>query len=454
MHEPRLENEAEATTEAAEPSGATAPAVEASAAPAAGEAEPAALPLASAAEKPAEATPAAPTAPRLVSLDAYRGFTMLAMVSAGLGMGEVLQSPDWASWHWLADQFSHRQWEGCTFWDLIQPSFMFIVGVAMPFAFARRQQQGDTWGQQFRHVVERCLLLVLIGIFLDSYGKTYVVVQLIRVLQQIAIGYFITFLLLRLGPLLQLTAAVLILVGHTAAYLLYGGGEAGPWVRDHNFGAFLDQSLHAPFEWLGLPSLFPPSTGGYVTFNAISASATILLGVVCGEWLRRGGSAVGRVVRLASAGALCLAAGFLLTPEGHRFLHDWLAGRVDEAALSSTLAAVPEVPMIKRIWTSSFGLYAAGWTFFMLLGFYLVIDVLGLRAWSLPLVVVGMNSIAVYVAAGILRGTIVSGLKPFVSYSLGFVAAPWQPVIMAVLVTLVLWLLCYWLYRRRIFFKV
>src|SRR5947209_6820788 len=100
-----------------------------------------------------------PTVPskRLLSLDAYRGFTMLAMISAGLGLQSLRGHP---SLGWLAHQVEHRTWEGCSFWDLIQPSFLFIVGVAMPFAFAIRETQGQSWGRQFGHALKRSLLLI------------------------------------------------------------------------------------------------------------------------------------------------------------------------------------------------------------------------------------------------------------------------------------------------------
>src|SRR5262245_14727293 len=127
-------------------------------------------------------TEAPPASERLVSVDAYRGFVMLAMVSSGLGMQKLMNDPNW---HWLADQLEHRKWEGCTFWDLIQPSFMFIVGVAMPFSFALRAAHGQTWGRQFLHAVKRALLLIAIGLFLDAYASNppAVTVAFIRVLQ-------------------------------------------------------------------------------------------------------------------------------------------------------------------------------------------------------------------------------------------------------------------------------
>src|SRR5439155_23083640 len=135
---------------------------------------------------------------RLGSLDAYRGFVMLAMASGGLSSAHLLKDPTWG---WLADQLEHRQWVGCTFWDLIQPSFMFIVGVAMVFSFGQRS--GQPWGRQLFHVVKRCLLLIAIGIVLDSYAENRIVIQFIRVLQQIAIGYFLAFFVIHLGPLVQ-----------------------------------------------------------------------------------------------------------------------------------------------------------------------------------------------------------------------------------------------------------
>jgi len=105
---------------------------------------------------------------RVASIDAYRGFTMLAMISGGMGMAKLLADPNW---NWLADQFTHRDWVGCTFWDLIQPSFMFLVGVSMPIAFGIRQDQGASWRDQFSHAWKRALLLVILGIILDSMGK-------------------------------------------------------------------------------------------------------------------------------------------------------------------------------------------------------------------------------------------------------------------------------------------
>src|SRR5437764_3661976 len=234
--------------------------------------------------------PASTASERLVSVDAYRGFVMLAMVSSGLGMQKLMNDPQW---HWLADQLEHRVWEGCTFWDLIQPSFMFIVGVAMPFSFTLRHARGETWGQQFVHAVQRSLTLIALGVFLDAFASNPpgVTVAFIRVLQQIAIGYLIAFLVLHRGPYVQAATAVGLLVLHTAAFLLAQSHSIDPWQKGANFGADLDQWLHLPFN-----------KGGYVTFNAISSTSTILFGVLCGELLRSETPPARKLLMLLAAG--------------------------------------------------------------------------------------------------------------------------------------------------------
>jgi heparan-alpha-glucosaminide N-acetyltransferase len=398
--------------------------------------------------------PAAVAGDRLVSLDAYRGFVMLAMASGGLGTAHLLKDPTWG---WLADQLEHRAWEGCTFWDLIQPSFMFIVGVAMPFSFARRQKHGDSWGRQFGHVLWRAFLLVAVGVFLDSYGGTGPVIQMIRVLQQIALGYIVAFFVLGRGPLVQALTAAGLLVLHTAAFWIYAGTTGpGAWVDarlgSHNFGSWLDGAVHLHLtnatEWVAnilfhRPSgiaMMPPSKGGYVTFNAVSSAATILFGVLCGELFRSGWPAGRKLTVLGVAGALGLLLGALLAGG------DW-----DVAGLRVTLPTW--VPMVKRIWTASFALFAAGWTCLMMLAFYLVIDVVRFRGWAPPFVVVGMNSILMYVLAQTMKGPVRQGLNPFVGGPLSRMPAA-GPVILSVLIVAVLWLFCYWLYRRGIFLKL
>ena len=194
--------------------------------------------------KLADFDPAAPRLPRvqtdaegrpvrLVSLDAYRGFVMLLMVSSGFAFAQVartypielgLQSESgtpqtgfWPGlWHFLAYQFDHVQWVGCSLWDLIQPSFMFIVGAAMPFSEARRDALGQSKPRRLAHAAFRSLLLVLLGVFLMSNGKSYTITHwsFVNVLTQIGLGYFFVYLLVRRHAVIQFAAAAAILVGY------------------------------------------------------------------------------------------------------------------------------------------------------------------------------------------------------------------------------------------------
>src|SRR5438874_884118 len=107
---------------------------------------------------------------RLLSLDAYRGFIMLLLVSNGFGLSVLEHHPGWA---WLARQVDHAPWEGCTFWDLIQPAFTFMVGVAMPFAFARRKAQSGNTLCVFRHVAWRAFMLVFLSNLYSNWGGTH-----------------------------------------------------------------------------------------------------------------------------------------------------------------------------------------------------------------------------------------------------------------------------------------
>jgi len=396
----------------------------------------------------------APASARLLSLDAYRGFTMLTMAASGLGLSEVAKrNPNWSV---LADQFDHRQWEGCVFWDLIQPSFMFIVGVSMVMSFAARQGHGQSWPRQCLHAVKRAGLLCLIGMFLDWYSQGRFHIQFIRVLQQIAIGYLIAFAVLPLGPKVQGVTAILLLIGHTAAYVIYGRMNGiDPWQPDGNFGQRLDILLHLEL-----------SRGKYVTFNAVSSAATILFGVLIGELLRSPASHGKKLGVLVVAGAVGLIVGF------------GLSGGDERIVSFPTM-----VPMIKKLWTASFAIFAAGWTCWTLALFYALIEGLGFTAWAFPFIVVGMNSIAMYVLAtmfrpvalrianlvvppvtdnqAILERRRLCDIIPVIDFSnwsvhLGVDLSRWYltPLLESVIALSFLWLICYWLYRRQIFFKL
>jgi heparan-alpha-glucosaminide N-acetyltransferase len=431
-------------------------------------------------ESKAAASPASPTSPerpeRLVSLDAYRGLVMLAMVSSGLNLARVAKEsfPDSDIWKFLAYQSDHVGWVGCGFWDMIQPSFMFMVGVAMPFSFAARAAKGASRRDNFIHVVFRSVLLIVLGVFLSSNGARQTNYTFVNVLTQIGLGYPILYLLLGRGWKLQLTAATAILVGYGALFALYpvpanvdyaaiGVKEvdhavfndpyAAHWNKNTNVAADADRWLinklprEKPFEF---------NEGGYATLNFVPSIATMLFGLMAGEWLRTGRPKWRKATGLFVAGLVFLAAGLAID---HTIWPDWLADGATRLASALGASASPFFertwtlcPIVKRIWTPSWAVFSTGWTLLMLAGFFWVIDIWGWRRWAFPLVVVGMNSIAMYCMAQLMKGWVRGTLKTHIGQNI--FTGTYGPMIDAFAILLVLWLVCLWMYRKKIFVRI
>ena len=207
-----------------------------------------------------------PRAERLVSLDAYRGLIMLTLISHGFGLSALQSHPNWA---WLARQVDHSDWTGCTFWDLIQPAFTFMVGMAMPFAFARRTAEGATAFDLFRHVAWRSRLLIVLSNILSNFDsrRGRPVLQLINVLCQIAFGYFLCFLITRLPFAWQVLCAVAMLAGYWALFALFPG-PGGPFSKSGNIGAIIDLK---PSDTT-IPAITPPSISSEAPLPFCSAA--------------------------------------------------------------------------------------------------------------------------------------------------------------------------------------
>jgi len=356
---------------------------------------------------------------RLVSLDAYRGLIMLTLL-----FGAIFHSlKDVPGWHWLYVQNEHVEWEGCVYWDLIQPSFTFMVGVAMPFALARRRDAGDSWGERFGHVLLRAFNLILVGILLDHVGAERIEIGFIRVLQQIGISYVLAFFVAEKSWRVQALTAAAILIGWTLIWMFNPwNGPGGPWAMGfENIGGAFDR-------WMFDHGMIGKSNypGFYVGLNVIPSTATILFGVMAGGLIRKGLPHTRTLQILITAGVSAILVGLAVSP--------WL-------------------PLIKRIWTPSFAVYAGGWTTLILALFYWIIEVRGVRRWAFPLIVVGMNSIAAYVIAGCfgnwfkrVTGVWIKGLEEPMGVA-------WFPVFERVLFVAFAWCVLYWLWRRRIFFK-
>jgi predicted acyltransferase len=416
---------------------------------------------------------------RLASIDAYRGFVMLAMASEGLGLAAVTRKhfPDSDVWRALAYQFDHVAWTGCAAWDLIQPSFMFLVGVAMPFSFAARQARGDSWGRQFFHAVIRSFVLVALGVILYSLGdykRTNFIFP--NVLAQIGLGYAFVFLTLGRGLAVQAVTAAVVLGGYWYAFYQHpvGGAEeaallglkpdwhqfdgfAAHWNKHLNFAGSFDRWFLNQFP---RDKPFVANEGGYQTLNFVPSMATMLFGVMAGELLRGGLRGATKRNLLLGAGLLCLTAGLALDhtlwPERDHVLTllDQPTAVVDAGPFDRPFADPTWTigPAVKKIWTPTWAVFSTGWTLVVLAGFYTVIDLWDRRGWAFPLIVVGMNSIVIYILASTIDHAIVVNLRRHLGN--GLFDGTYGPIWERVGVVVVLWLICYWMYRQKAFPRI
>jgi predicted acyltransferase len=385
----------------------------------------------------------------MVAVDAYRGLVMLLMLDELLQLPRIARSfSDSPFWQTLSFHTSHVAWTGCSLHDLIQPSFSFLVGVALPFSVASRASRGQSFPRLFVHAVWRSLVLIALGIFLRSVGRPQTYFTFEDTLTQIGLGYTFLFLLAYCSRAFQATALALILVGYWAAFALYplpvpsfnypAVGVPANW--PHHFAGFAahwdkNSNLAWAFDVWFL-NLFPRSQpftangGGYVTLSFIPTLGTMILGLIAGGWLRDETPAWSKLLRLLLAGAVCLAVGWVL---------DW----------------TEICPSVKRIWTPAWTLYSGGWCFFFLAGFFIVTEMIGWRRWAFPLVVIGMNSIAIYCLEHLARDFLVGSFRTHLGRG-PFQAAGmvYEPLLTGAATLVVLWLILFWMYRRRIFLKI
>ena len=386
---------------------------------------------------------------RLASLDAYRGFIMMALVSSYFAIGEWTNGTPFEK---VFDyQLSHVQWTGCTLWDLIQPSFMFIVGVAMPYSYASRKAKGDSDKKLFLHALKRALILILLGVFLRSNGHALTYWTFEDVISQIGLGYVFVYLTLGKGFKVQASVTAGILVGYWLLFALWPLPQTSPfpngdvtWEYFNGFAAHWNKGAN-PLGYFDawFLNLFPRETawgfhsGGYGTLSFIPSMATILFGVMTGEFLANSDRPIGKkCLRIAGMGVLFLMVGMLL--DGHI----WPGANWDWSV----------APIVKRIWTPSFVIFSTGWTLLILSAFVLIVDVWGFKKWAFPFFVVGMNPITIYC----MEGLIVGWLKKTYHLHLASVSESLAEshLVIEILVIATLWSILYWMYRRKIFIRI
>lgn len=405
-------------------------------------------------QKPAADIVVSP-APRLQSLDAYRGLVMFAIASSGLGIHAAAEHfPDSPVWSVLGFHTEHVPWVGCSAWDMIQPSFMFLVGAAMAFSCAKRRARGDSYARMLCHAVIRSVVLVGLGVLLASNWSDHTVWEFPNVLAQIGLGYTFLFLLWNRRPLVQFATAVTILVVYWGWFALYplppqgfdysSVGITDDWVYLDGFAAHWEKNTNpaAAFDVWFL-NLFPRTEpfvfnkGGYQTLNFIPSLATMIFGLMIGELLRSQRRSGAKLAVLIAAGLAGVLAGWAL---------DWYG----------------ICPVVKRIWTPSWAIYSAGWACLLVAAFYGAMDLWSSSAMSraarfvtFPLMVFGANSILVYMMGQLARGWTKSTLEIHLGkdYSQVF-GTIYAPMVEATCVVLLFWLFCYWLYRQKIFLRI
>jgi predicted acyltransferase len=364
----------------------------------------------------------APTLPkaeesRLVSLDTFRGFIMFWIIGGeALAVGLQALKPNFVL-DSLVYELHHTPWQGLRFYDCIWPAFMLMVGLSVPFSFAKRSHT-QTYPQMLGHALKRAAVLFLLGSLRESiFRRSPYWVELSSALQPIAIAYLVAFLLVRRSQRMQAAVGTLIL----AAYALILAFVPAPGVPAGSYGPAVN--LVRSIDLMVLGRTFPVTNPWGTVLCTLPTISTTILGLLIGEWLMSARSKQSKAKMIAGMSFFCLAAGYALSPI---------------------------IPVIMKIWTTSYGLMSAGWACLLFFIFYWAIDVRGYRKWTLPLGVIGSNAVFIYMFSSIvpLRDWVAIFTK-----AMGGTAAHLEPLIRAAVVLLVEWLMLFWMYRNRIFIK-
>ena len=357
---------------------------------------------------------------RITSIDALRGFAMLWII----GGSEIVRSFSkvWSNpvTETLYQQMEHAGWEGFRFLDLIFPLFLFLVGVLLPFSIGRQVEQGTDRKRLYVHIAKRTLILILLG--LVDYGLLHFDWDQMRwssVLGRIGICYFFAaMMVIHTGWKTQTIVGMSILIMFWAVLLFVPVPGYGPGVLTPEgcLTTYLDQLLIPGKLGLGLYD----RQGILSTFTAFS---TTLIGVLTGHWLRTRHSPERKIMGLLIAGLT----GVIL---GHIWGKFFFISR--------------------NIWTSSFVIYTGGWSLLLLALFHWVIEVKGYHMWAFFLVVIGMNSITIWVGQRCIDFTYTAG---FIFDGMFRYAGGVKPVLGAFSVLMLKWLFLYFLHRHKIYLK-
>lgn len=386
---------------------------------------------------------------RIQSIDIYRGLVMLLMMAEALRLYAVSEAfPSSIFWAFLSSQQSHVEWVGCSIHDLIQPSFSFLVGVALPFSMHSRKSKGQSEAKIWLHTFKRALILILLGVFLRSMNSNMTNWTFEDTLSQIGLGYPLLFFIGKQSNKYIWGSFVFILVGYFLFFALYplptslfdftGVGIDKNWENNlSGFAAHWNKNTNAAWafdSWfLNLfprEKMFISNKGGYVTLSFIPTLCTMILGLIAGKliYYQQGVSKlINQLIRFA---IFFTIAGLLFHLLGIN-------------------------PIVKRIWTPSWVLFSGGLCFAILAAFTFIIDKKEIVKPFHLLKIIGMNSIAAYVLAHIAEDFIHRTFQIHLGEHFDtFLGIGYQTLVSGTLVLIVECMVLKWMYKKGIFIKI
>ena len=364
---------------------------------------------------------------RLMALDAFRGITIASMITVNIP----------GSWSYVYAPLRHAKWHGCTPTDLIFPFFLFIVGVAISYSFRKYENRISLFA--IKKILKRVVLIFLLGLALNAFPfKTEISnLRILGVLQRIAIAYGIAALLyLGFNQAKLLLTSGIILIGYWL--LLLGFGQGDPYAVETNLVRIVDLKIFGENHlWHGVGIPFDPEG----LLSTLPAVVTVILGSLTGNLIQAASNLKSSIHKVLSMGAAAI-----------------LLGKIWGIFF----------PINKYLWTSSYVLFTSGLAMIFLAVLLWLIDIRGKRKWAYPFVVLGMNSLFVYILSGIwvktyvylIRitapdGSVINGYKwlynqlfvPVAGYLNG-------SLLFAITHVFIFWIILFLLYRKRIFIKI
>jgi len=369
---------------------------------------------------------------RLVSLDALRGFDMFWIIGGENVFMALSKASNNGFMNSVAEQLDHVPWEGFRFYDLIMPLFLFMVGMSIPFSLSKRMSSGESNKSIYLHTIKRVVILFLLGMVCQCHllsldpSKLFVIHD---TLQSIAIGYLFSVIIytkLNLKFQLILTSGLLLLYWAILQFVAVPGYEAGLMTPEINIAKYVEHAVFGQFD--DAPSAYTWFLGslGFVAtvMTGVFASTIIRSENIKLKWITSPNKLMQKTYALVAAGLALVVAGQLANV--------WF-------------------PIIKHIWNPSFVLFSSGLSFLLMALFYYIIDVKGYQRWAFWLKVIGMNSIAIYMAVHLIdfsdiAHNLVFGFEQFFQ--------DYYPAFRAVVRLGIEYGILYYLYKKGTFIKV